>query len=159
MKAIIRFLLFVLTFSVFTFTATAQSARENNQRRLTREQLAEMQAKHIARNLAFDEATTKRFIETYSLYQSELWALGPRSQSKRNLQSDSETEQMLKNRFAQSQKILDLRKKYYAIYSEFLTQAQIERVYQLERQMMRHLAKRAGRVSGKNGVSRPNQSH
>ena len=47
--------------------------------------------------------------------------------------SDEETEQVLKERFGHSQKILDLRRKYYAIYSKFLTQKQIRRVYELER--------------------------
>ena len=55
--------------------------------------------------------------------------------------TDEETEQALKDRFAHSQKILDLRQKYYGIYSEFLTQKQIRRVYELERQMMDRLSK------------------
>lgn len=44
------------------------------------------------------------------------------------------------SRFDRSQKILDLRKKYYAIYSTFLTQKQISRVYEIERDMMRRLS-------------------
>lgn len=59
--------------------------------------------------------------------------------------SDEETEQVLKERFGHSQKILDLRQKYYAIYSKFLTQKQIRRVYELERQMMERLSKRSRR--------------
>ena len=70
--------------------------------------------------------------------------MGPRVKPQRGKQSDGQTERRLKDRFTHSQKILDLRKKYYGIYSEFLTQAQIERVYQLERQMMQRMAKRAG---------------
>ena len=46
----------------------------------------------------------------------------------------------MKQRFDRSQKILDLRKKYYAIYSTFLTQKQISRVYEIERDMMRRLS-------------------
>ena len=61
--------------------------------------------------------------------------------------TDEETEQALKDRFAHSQKILDLRQKYYVIYSEFLTQKQIRRVYELERQMMDRLSKRGKRPS------------
>lgn len=144
MKNIIRLLLLVVTFTAFSFTAMAQNHGQANKQRLTREQLAEVQAKHIAKDLAFDEATSKRFIKTYCNYQQEVWALGPRMKPQRGKQSDGQTEQTLKDRFAHSQKILDLRKKYYGIYSEFLTQAQIERVYQMERQMMQRLAKRAG---------------
>lgn len=144
MKNIIRLLLLVVTFTAFGFTAMAQNYGKANKQRLTREQLAEVQAKHIAKDLAFDEATSKRFIKTYCNYQQEVWALGPRVKTQRGKQSDGQTERSLKDRFTHSQKILDLRKKYYGIYSEFLTQAQIERVYQLERQMMQRMAKRAG---------------
>ena len=45
----------------------------------------------------------------------------------------------MKQRFERSQNILDLRKKYYGIYSTFLTQKQISRVYEIERDMMRRL--------------------
>lgn len=55
--------------------------------------------------------------------------------------SDEETGQAIKDRFAHSQKILDIREKYYSIYSEFLTQSQIQRVYDLERQMMKRLSR------------------
>lgn len=144
MKNIIRLLLLVVAFTAFSFAAMAQNNGQANRQRLTREQLAEVQARHIAKDLAFDEATSKRFIKTYCNYQQEVWALGPRMKPQRGKQSDGQTEQTLKDRFAHSQKILDLRKKYYGIYSEFLTQVQIERVYQLERQMMLRLAKRAG---------------
>lgn len=144
MKNIIRLLLLVVAFTAFGFTAMAQNYGKANKQRLTREQLAEVQARHIAKDLAFDEATSKRFVKTYCNYQQEVWALGPRVKPQRGKQSDGQTEQTLKDRFTHSQKILDLRKKYYGIYSEFLTQAQIERVYQLERQMMQRMAKRAG---------------
>ena len=53
--------------------------------------------------------------------------------------SDKESEQTLKNRFEHSQKILTIREKYYKKYSEFLTQKQIMRVYEIEKQMMKKL--------------------
>ena len=55
-------------------------------------------------------------------------------------QSENPNEEEMKQRFERSQKILDLRKKYYAIYSTFLTQKQISRVYEIERDMMRRLS-------------------
>ena len=73
--------------------------------------------------------------------------------------TEEETGQALKDRFAHSQKILDLRQKYYALYSEFLTQKQIWRVYELENQMMkrfsqRHNAKKeSARVKARKGKS------
>ena len=143
MKNIIRLLLLVVSLTAFSSAVSAQS----NKQRLTREQLAEVQAKHIAKEMAMDEATSRRFIETFCQFQRDIWALGPRPKLPNDQMTDEETGQALKGRFAHSQKILDLRQKYYAIYSEFLTQKQIQRVYDLERQMMELLSKRSRRTN------------
>lgn len=138
MKHIIRLLLFVISLTAFSGAASAQ----NRKQRLTREQLAEVQAKHIAKELAMDDKTSKRFIDTYCQFQQEIWKLGKRPPKQRRSMTNEEAEKVLKARFTHSQKILDLRQKYYAIYSEFLTQNEIRRVYELEKQMMNRLAAR-----------------
>lgn len=143
MKNIIRLLLLAVALTAFSGTVSAQS----NKQRLTREQLAEVQAKHIAKEMAMDKATSQRFIKTFCQFQRDIWALGPRPKQSHSPMTDEETGQALKARFAHSRKILDLRQKYYAIYSEFLTQKQIQRVYELERQMMEHLSKRNRRAN------------
>ena len=144
MKNIIRLLLLAVALTAFSGTVSAQS----NKQRLTREQLAEVQAKHIAKEMAMDKATSQRFIKTFCQFQRDIWALGPRPKQSHSQMTDEETGQAaLKARFAHSRKILDLRQKYYAIYSEFLTQKQIQRVYELERQMMEHLSKRNRRAN------------
>ena len=56
--------------------------------------------------------------------------------------SEQDNENRIKQRFAMSEKILDIRQKYYKEYSKFLTQTQIEKVYEQERKMMNRLAKR-----------------
>ena len=124
------------------FTSISVSAQSNNQQRMSREELAESQARHIAHELAFDEVTTQKFMTTYKAYQQELWALGPRlSRSQSAQQTVAEAEQAIRQRMERSQKILDLREKYYEEYSKFLTPRQIERVYELEQQTMRRLAR------------------
>ncbi|MDE6151407.1 MAG: hypothetical protein K2G12_05405, partial [Prevotella sp.] len=55
--------------------------------------------------------------------------------------TDAEVEQALKGRFEHSQKILDIRQKYYKEYSKFLSQKQIKRVYEIEKQMKTRLAR------------------
>ena len=123
MKCITRLLLLVVSLTVFSSTISAQGSKQ----RLSRKQLAEVQAKHIAKEMAMNDTTSRRFIKTFCQFQ--------------------ETEQALKARFAHSQKILDLRQKYYVIYSEFLTQKQIRRVYELERLMMERLSKRSKKAN------------
>ena len=104
MKNIIRLLLLAVALTAFSGTVSAQS----NKQRLTREQLAEVQAKHIAKEMAMDEATSQRFIETFCQFQRDIWALGPRPKQPHSQMTDEETEQVLKERFDHSQKIFGL---------------------------------------------------
>ena len=118
-------------------------AQKGEQQRITREQLAETQAQFIANEMAMDDETTRQFVETFCQFQKEIWALGPRPKREKSPLSDKEAEQVMNERFAHSQKILDLRKKYYLNYSKFLTPTQIEKVYVLERRMMNRLFQRS----------------
>lgn len=140
MKSIFRILLLTVTAATFCVSIYAQ---KGDRQRMKREQLAETQAKYIAREMAMDDMTAKQFIETFCQFQKEIWALGPRPKKNFSAHTDEETEQALKARFAHSQKILDLRQKYYGEYSKFLSQKQIGRVYELEKQMMDRLYHRS----------------
>ncbi len=110
--------------------------------RLSREELAEVQAKHIANELGFCDTATERFVKVFCDYQREIWALGPRQRPNTRVLSEQENEERIKQRFARSEKILNIRQKYYKEYSKFLTQTQIENVYEQERMIMDRLAKR-----------------
>lgn len=89
-----------------------QAQQSDTKQRLTREQLAEVQAKHIAADLVLNDELTAKFVDTYTQCQKEIWALGPRV--KRNPQATEEqTEQQLKHRFEMSEKLLNIRQKYY----------------------------------------------
>ena len=131
-------------------------AQSNNQQRLSREELAEKQARHIAHDLALDDATTQKYVATYCAYQKEVWALGPRVKRHQSENAtEAEAEQANKARMEQSQKILDLREKYYKEYSKFLTQKQIERAYELEQQVMRRLVRHHRQGAGAMKHRRP----
>ena len=139
------------------FTSINMSAQSNNQQRMSREQLAEKQARHIAHELALDDATTQKYVTTYCAYQKEVWALGPRVKRHQANATEAEAEQANKARMEQSQKILALREKYYKEYSKFLTQKQIERAYELKQQMMRRLARHHHRQSA-SGTGSPRRT-
>lgn len=139
MKNLLKINLMSVLVLAFCIMGTAQ----DRQQRMSREQLAEKQAKHIAQELAFDEATTQRFVETFSAYQQEMWALGPKHKDEPT--TDEEAEQAIKERFERSQQILDLRRKYYEEYNKFLTPIQIQQVYKMERQVMNRLNKHRGK--------------
>ena len=116
MKLFVR----MIVIAIALFSVGGPLAAQSKHQRISREALAEVQAKHIASELSLDEATTQKFVDTYTQFQKELWALRPRT--KRNLQkaqTDEEIDRAMQARFEQSQKILELRKQYYAHYREF----------------------------------------
>lgn len=140
MKQTLHILLVAVLMLATTPSLFAQE--QDGTQRLSRKELAEVQAHHIASSMTMDKATTEKFVTAYCNFQQELWALGPRpGQKRRHPQTDAEAAKEMEARFDHSQKILDLRKKYYKIYSQFLSPQQIRRVYTLERQMMNRLAR------------------
>lgn len=127
-------------------TCTAVFAQsQGKKQRMSREQLAEVQARHIADQLALNDELTSKFVSVFCQQQKEIWALGPRL-GRKSATTDKEQIQL---RFDRSEKILAIRKKYYKEYSQFLTQAQIKRVYEIERQTMKRFSKKAKRQAQK----------
>ena len=106
------------------------------------EQMIEKKAQHIARQLALDDATTKKFIETYREYKKEMKALGHKDccEGKQDL-TEAEAEKALKACFDNREQSLSLQKKYYGKYSKFLTQKQIMRVYEMDKPHGQHPGK------------------
>ena len=151
MKKILGILMMVVAMMTVSTSVFAQAS--NQKQRLSREQLAEKQAQYIAHDLGLDDKTSSKFFVTYTEYQKEIWALGPRPHHKKGeMKSDAQTEQEIKQRFEMSEKILNIRQKYYKKYSQFLTQQQIQRVYEIERQMKKRFAQKGLRkAKGKNG--------
>lgn len=136
MTRIIRTLLIVIMMVASNVVAIAQ--QPNRQQQVSREQLAEIEAKHIAHELAFSDAVSGKFVATYCNYKKDIWALGPRLRpNRRGRASEQDNEERIKQRFAMSEKILNIRQKYYKEYSKFLTQTQIEKVYEQERMLMK----------------------
>lgn len=155
MKKILGILMMVVAMMTVSTSVFAQAP--NQKQRLSREQLAEKQAQYIAHDLGLDDKTSSKFIDTYTQCQKEVWALGPRPHHKKGeMKSDAQTELEIKHRFEMSEKILDIRQKYYKKYSLFLTQQQIQRIYELERQMKKRFAQKGPRKGmGKDGRPRP----
>jgi hypothetical protein len=134
MKKIFRVILIAIMVVASGTTAMAQN---NGSQRLSREELATKQAQYIAQELALDEPTTNKYVETYCQYQREIWALGSRK--------GLNTEQRLER----SQKILDLRKKYYHLYSGFLTEQQLDKAYKHEKKLLDRMGKNKNKSKGK----------
>lgn len=136
MKTIIRIMTFVFA-AALALGASAANQPTSGKQRQSREQLAVAQARHIAHEIALEGETAEKFVDTYCQCQKEIWELAPRRQKGDAAQPSPE--QQIQQRFERSQKILDIRQKYYKKYSTFLTQSQIQRVYELEKKMRQRL--------------------
>lgn len=144
-KLVLRLIMVMCMMTISSTIVTAQTSKpaiqKTERQRMTREQLAETQARHIANQLALNDETSEKFTIEYCSYMKELWAIGPRAgKGQRGEMTDAQAEAKTKQDFERSQKILDLRQKYYKRYSTFLTQRQIQRVYEIEKQMRNRLA-------------------
>lgn len=140
MKKILGVLILVVV-AVFQ----TQAADQTPQQRLSREQLAKKQAEHIARNLVLDDKTAALFIDAYCECQKEVWTVEP-CRVKSEGSSEENSERFIKQRFENSEKLLAIRQKYYKKYSEFLTQCQIRRVYEIEKKMKQKMVQRRGKM-------------
>ena len=167
MKKVFRILLTTIMMIAFSTTVSAQEnnvQKPSKKQRVSREQMAEMQAKHISRQLALDDATSQKFIETFCAYQKEVWALRPQDKGIRQNRAemtDAEAEKAIKEQFEHSQKVLSLRQEYYTKYNKFLTAKQIQRVYELEKQSMNRLSKRGpmNQRGKRNSGAKPKAGH
>lgn len=154
-KLVLRLIMVMCMMTVSSTLVNAQIAKPGFQKterqRMTREQLAQTQARHICNELALDEEKSTKFCNEYCNYMKEFWAIGPKvGKKQRRDMTDAQAETQNKQDFERSQKILDLRQKYYKRYSTFLTQRQIQRVYEIEKQMRYRLAAKK-RMNGRMG--------
>lgn len=152
MKSIVRIFISLAIVLCLSVSAVSAATPDGKQKQPRREKLAERQAARIASELALDSVRAQRFVTTFVQCQREKWALKGRTQRGAQL-TEAQTDSLLRAQFVHSQKILDLRRKYYGEYRKFLTAKQVERVYQIEQRQGRALEHHKARQPRKD--SRP----
>lgn len=139
----------------FTLSAQNQANKENRKRR-TPEQFMERQTGQMVRALMLDDATAAKFTPVYQNYLKELREcrmMNRKFPAKQGAEktvakpepkpmlTDAEIERQIKERFAQSRKILDVREKYYDEFRKILSPKQIMRIYRTEQANANNLRK------------------
>ena len=155
-------------------TLSAQN-KENKERKQhpTPEQMMQMQTNQMVRALMLDDATAAKFTPIYEKYLKErecrMMNFKPRArkdaaqgteantakETPKPVMTDAEIAKMLKDQFAQSRKMLDIREKYYNEFSKILSQKQIMKIYQQEKSNMNKFRKEFDRRKGQ----KPGQGH
>lgn len=133
-----------------TVSAQAKDNKAKRQRP-TQEQMMQMQTDQMVKALMLDDATATKFTPVYQNYLKDLRECRimnrkPREKEEaaapdatepapapRQAMTDDEIAKMLKEQFAQSRKMLDIREKYYNEFSKILSQKQIMKIYQQEK--------------------------
>ena len=122
----------------------AQPNSENRRprNRMNMEQVAEMQAAKVVQDLGLDDKTAAQFTDVYKKYMKELddarkaefasFAKGKEgADGKKKMQAptDEDIDKMMRSRFVQSRKVLDIREKYYDEFRKFLSPKQVQKIY------------------------------
>jgi len=148
-KFIYVVLVALLLGSQMTLSAQNRDNKEKKQRP-TQEQMMQMQTNQIVKTLMLDDATAAKFTPVYEKYLKELRecrmmnhkpraekAQGTSATDKKDaprpVMTDEQIATMLRNQFAQSRKILDVREKYYNEFRKFLSPKQIQKMYNMEK--------------------------
>lgn len=168
MKFIYVLLAALLMGGQMTLSAQNKENKENKEKkqRPTPEQMMQFQTNQMVKTLMLDDATAAKFTPMYEKYLKELrecrtmnrkprmekGKTGTEANAKKDApkpaMTDAEIAKMLKDQFAQSRKMLDIREKYYNEFSKILSQKQIMKIYQQEKSNMNKFKKEFDRRKG-----------
>lgn len=173
------FLMLMVACLMGTQVMNAQDDRDSGKRErkcMTMDQVATMQANKIVDQLGLDDDKAAKFTEVYKKYLKELNdlrqkdMLGKPDMKKGERQApkqmtDAEVDKMMRERFAQGRKMLDIREKYYDEFRKFLSPKQVQKVYEQDQmnkgKFHKEMNRRAGmkRPGGQPGKQAPVQPH
>lgn len=143
-------------------TISAQNKDNKDQKqRPTPEQMMQRQANQMVKTLMLDDATAAKFTPVYEGYLKALRECRMMNRHERNrgnnaeakqtakpVPTDAEIEKQIKDQFAQSRKILDVREKYYNEFRKILSPKQIMKIYQTEKSNANKFRKEFDRRKG-----------
>lgn len=136
--------------SICVAMARPDNNAEGRRNRPNMEKFSRTQANRIAKQLALDDATAKKFVKAFCDCRREIGGTRlPHPSKKPEDMTDAEVAKGIKARFQQSRKILYIREKYFKIYSKFLTPKQIQKVYDFEMKDFHEFQKKVLKSGGK----------
>lgn len=136
-------------------------------KRMTYEQMTDMKCNRIINELGLDDKTAAKFTEMYKRYMQELQDVrqanglrkpkvkkeGEDGKPQMTPPTDAEVEKMMRNRFTQSRKTLDIREKYYDEFRKILSPKQVAKIYDQDQTDRNKFRKEMNR---RNGMKKPN---
>ena len=142
------FFVLLVAFIMGTQVMDAQNrehGKRQHHKRMSVEQMADKQANKIVGDLGLDDKTAAKFKDVYAKYMKEMNDLRKEgmdfrmrgriqkgdtlAKMKMQMPTDAEVDKMMRDRFKQSRKMLDIREKYYDEFRKFLSPKQVQKVY------------------------------
>ena len=106
---------------------------------LSDEEFVQMQTRDMANWLNLEGDARKKFISTYGAFRKEINSIAEKSRPADRAETEEEIDMSMQKNFEVSEKILDIRKRYYAEFKEFLKPSQIRQMYQFENEAGRRM--------------------
>ena len=116
-----------------------EQGKKHGHKRMTIEQMVDMQAGKIVNDLGLDDKTAAKFTDVYRKYMMDMEKVRKEylperpkvkpEAGKPYMPTDAEVDKKMRDRFKQSRKMLDIREKYYDEFRKFLSPKQVQKVY------------------------------
>jgi len=107
--------------------------------RLSDDEILRMQTRDIVSWLNLDDNTKDKFIKEYSAFRKEIDAVSKSAAAPVGTDNEADIDKALQKNFEVSEKILDIRKKYYARFKTFMQPSQIREMYRIENESGRRM--------------------
>ena len=113
-----------------------EQGKKRGHKRMTMEQMVNMQGNKIVDELGLDDKTSAKFMDVYKKYMTEMNDLRKEYMPKRpepgkapSMPTDDEVDKMMRDKFKVGRKMLDIREKYYDEFRKFLSPKQVQKIY------------------------------
>jgi len=103
------------------------------------EEIIRMQVMDIVSWIDFDRKTEDRFVKEYTAFRKEIDAVSKSARPPKDIHSETEIENAIRQNFAVSEQILKIREKYYDKFRKFMKPSQIQMMYRIENEAGRRM--------------------
>lgn len=144
----------IVSLGLLSLLASAQS-RPFPPERMNDEEIIRMQIRDIVSWLDLDKTTETKFIKEYTAFRKEIDKIFQNAKPPQDIKSETEIDKAIQQNFAVSEQLLQIRKKYYARFKEFMRPSQIQIMYRIENEAGRRMHDGPGGPEGPRGPRGP----
>jgi len=145
----------IICLGLLSILASAQP-RPFPPERMSDEELIRMQTRDIVSWLDLDKRTETKFVKEYTAFRKEIDEIARNARPPQDIKNETEIDLAIQQNFAVSEQILQIRKKYYFKFKEFLKPSQIQMMYRIENEAGRRMHEGPGGAGVPEGHHGPN---